>query len=69
MKDKHRVREFLATHMDELDLTDHEKKVMRYRWNIDFRTLEETGKKFDITKQRVAQIEKKALKFAEGLEG
>ena len=51
---------------DVLDgLTDREKKVLEERFGIDFRTdatLEEVGKQFDVTRQRIREIEEKALR-------
>ena len=46
-------------------LTPRERAVIRYRFGFDdnqVRTLEEAGKKFDITRERVRQIEAKALR-------
>jgi len=45
-------------------LTDREKKVIACRYGIggiDTMTLEEVGKLFDVTRERVRQIEAKAL--------
>lgn len=46
-------------------LTSKEEKIVRLRFGIDNeteKTLEEVGKVFDVTRERVRQIEKKALK-------
>ncbi len=46
-------------------LTDREQKVLRLRFGIDDgrpRTLEEVGKEFDVTRERIRQIEAKALR-------
>ncbi len=46
-------------------LTDREKKVLRLRFGLDdgrARTLEEVGKEFDVTRERIRQIEAKALR-------
>ena len=46
-------------------LSERESKVIRLRFGIDDginRTLEEVGKEFDVTRERIRQIEKKALK-------
>ncbi|MGN1381987.1 MAG: RNA polymerase sigma factor RpoD [Eubacterium sp.] len=46
-------------------LTDREQKVLRLRFGLDdgrSRTLEEVGKEFDVTRERIRQIEAKALR-------
>ena len=46
-------------------LTDREQKVLRLRFGLDdgrARTLEEVGKQFNVTRQRIRQIEAKALR-------
>lgn len=46
-------------------LNDREQKVLRLRFGLDdgrARTLEEVGKKFDVTRERIRQIEAKALR-------
>lgn len=52
--------------IDVLDsLTDREQKVLRLRFGLDdgrARTLEEVGKEFDVTRERIRQIEAKALR-------
>jgi len=53
------TREVLAT------LTPREAKVLRMRFGIDMptdHTLEEVGKQFDVTRERIRQIEAKALR-------
>jgi RNA polymerase primary sigma factor len=53
------VREVLAS------LTPREAKVLRMRFGIDMNTdhtLEEVGKQFDVTRERIRQIEAKALR-------
>ncbi|MBR2255965.1 MAG: RNA polymerase sigma factor RpoD [Blautia sp.] len=55
---------------DQLDevlktLTDREQKVLRLRFGLDdgrARTLEEVGKEFNVTRERIRQIEAKALR-------
>ena len=47
------------------DLTDREKKVLRMRFGVGMRndlTLEEIGKQFKVTRERIRQIEAKALR-------
>ncbi|MCO6441886.1 MAG: RNA polymerase sigma factor RpoD [Nitrococcus mobilis] len=56
---KESVREVLA------GLTPREAKVLRMRFGIDMNTdhtLEEVGKQFDVTRERIRQIEAKALR-------
>lgn len=52
--------------MDVLEtLTDREEMVLRLRFGLDdgrARTLEEVGKEFDVTRERIRQIEAKALR-------
>ena len=52
--------------IDVLDtLTDREQKVLRLRFGLDdgrARTLEEVGKEFNVTRERIRQIETKALR-------
>ncbi|MCL1995845.1 MAG: RNA polymerase sigma factor RpoD [Defluviitaleaceae bacterium] len=52
--------------LDVLDtLTDREKKVLKLRFGLDdgrARTLEEVGKEFSVTRERIRQIEAKALR-------
>ena len=46
-------------------LTDREQKVLNLRFGLDdgrSRTLEEVGKEFDVTRERIRQIEAKALR-------
>ena len=46
-------------------LTEREQKVLRLRFGMDdgrARTLEEVGKEFDVTRERIRQIEAKALR-------
>jgi RNA polymerase primary sigma factor len=52
--------------IDVLDtLTEREEKVLRLRFGLDdgrARTLEEVGKEFNVTRERIRQIEAKALR-------
>ena len=46
-------------------LTPREEKVLRLRYGLDdgkSRTLEEVGKEFNVTRERIRQIEAKALR-------
>ena len=57
----------LKEQLDEVlkTLTEREKKVLRLRFGLDdhkARTLEEVGKEFDVTHERIRQIEAKALR-------
>ncbi|MBS6064136.1 MAG: RNA polymerase sigma factor RpoD [Peptostreptococcaceae bacterium] len=50
-------------------LTDREKKVLKLRFGLEdgrARTLEEVGKEFDVTRERIRQIEAKALRKLRG---
>jgi RNA polymerase primary sigma factor len=56
---KEQLMEVLGT------LTDREQRVLRLRFGLDdgrARTLEEVGKEFDVTRERIRQIEAKALR-------
>ena len=56
---KERLQEILAT------LTDRERQVLDYRFGLTdgySRTLEEVGKQFNVTRERIRQIEAKALR-------
>ncbi len=57
------LREQLSEVLD--TLTKREQKVLRLRFGLDdgrARTLEEVGKEFDVTRERIRQIEAKALR-------
>ena len=63
----HTTRVILREQLDEVldSLTDREENVLRLRFGIDdgkMRTLEEVGKVFDVTRERIRQIEAKALR-------
>ena len=54
-----------TTHSVLAQLTPREAKVLRMRFGIDLNTdhtLEEVGKQFDVTRERIRQIEAKALR-------
>ncbi len=56
---KDQLNEVLST------LTEREQQVLRLRFGLDDgrqRTLEEVGQKFDVTRERIRQIEAKALR-------
>ena len=56
---KERLQEVLTT------LTDREKQVLDFRFGLTdgySRTLEEVGKQFNVTRERIRQIEAKALR-------
>src|SRR5690606_36322572 len=55
----------VPTHAVLAGLTPREAKVLRMRFGIDMNTdhtLEEVGKQFDVTRDRIRQIEAKALR-------
>jgi RNA polymerase primary sigma factor len=59
--------ELLKEQLEEVlhTLTEREEKVLRLRFGLDDgkpRTLEEVGKKFNVTRERIRQIEAKALR-------
>jgi len=61
------TRQFLKEHMEEVlsTLSDREKKVLILRFGLDNgrpRTLEEVGREFAVTRERIRQIEAKALR-------
>ena len=56
---KEQLTEVLST------LTDREAKVLKLRFGLEdgrSRTLEEVGKEFNVTRERIRQIEAKALR-------
>ena len=56
---REQLKEVLGT------LTEREEKVLRLRFGLEDgrpRTLEEVGKEFDVTRERIRQIEAKALR-------
>ena len=60
---KDNVKDALNAILD--DLTEREARVIRLRFGFDdgkARTLEEVGNLFDVTRERIRQIESKALK-------
>ena len=61
------TRVVLREHLDEVlvTLTDREENVLRLRFGLDdgkMRTLEDVGKVFNVTRERIRQIEAKALR-------
>jgi RNA polymerase primary sigma factor len=60
-------RELLKAHLDKVlgELTERERKVLLLRFGLEdgrARTLEEVGKEFNVTRERIRQIEAKALR-------
>ena len=56
---REQIREILS------DLTEREQQVLRLRYGLDdnhSRTLEEVGKQLNVTRERIRQIEAKALR-------
>ena len=65
--DDYAANELLKDELNEvlLELTDREEKVLRLRFGLDdgrTRTLEEVGQLFGVTRERIRQIEAKALR-------
>ena len=65
--DDYASNELLKDELNEvlLELTDREEKVLRLRFGLDdgrTRTLEEVGKEFNVTRERIRQIEARALR-------
>jgi RNA polymerase primary sigma factor len=59
-------RKLLREHLEEIfkDLTDREKKILSMRFGLDdgvMHTLEEVGQEFSVTRERIRQIEAKAI--------
>jgi RNA polymerase primary sigma factor len=64
--DKQAARELLKDYVDEamVDLTPREQKILEMRFGLTdgvSHTLEEVGREFDVTRERIRQIEAKAL--------
>ena len=65
--DDYAANELLKDELNDvlLELTDREEKVLRLRFGLDdgrTHTLEEVGKEFNVTRERIRQIEAKALR-------
>ena len=65
--DEYTTKQLLKARLYEVmsDLTDREERVLRLRYGLDDnnpRTLEQVGKEFDVTRERIRQIEAKAIK-------
>ena len=61
------TKQLLKEELDAIlkDLTDREERVLRLRYGLDDnrpRTLEEVGREFGVTRERIRQIEAKAIK-------
>ena len=55
---------FIKKNLDKLLLTEREIKIVEYRFGLEggaTHTLEETGKMFGVTRERIRQIEARAL--------
>lgn len=65
MTDKQHERELLAKNIDKLEIDGRTKAILEYRYGgLDkMHTLEETGKRFGLSKQRIDQIIKRVLKL------
>ncbi len=62
---KQLISEGVLNYIDMIKLTEREKTVLMYRFELDnhpFMTLEELGDMFDVTRERIRQIEAKALR-------
>lgn len=64
--DRAAARELLRGYVHEamIDLTPREKKILEMRFGLEdgvYHTLEEVGREFDVTRERIRQIEAKAL--------
>lgn len=58
---------YIKKNLNDILLTEREKKILEYRFGLTdgtTHTLEETGKMFGVTRQRIKQIEEKALEKA-----
>lgn len=65
--DEQATRELLKVHLDEVldSLSPREKRVLQLRFGLEDgkqRTLEEVGKEFGVTRERIRQIEAKAIR-------
>lgn len=65
--DEQAIRELLKGHLDEVldTLSPREKRVLQLRFGLEDgkqRTLEEVGKEFGVTRERIRQIEAKAIR-------
>ena len=67
MPDEQATRALLRGHLDEVldSLSPREKRVLQLRFGLEDgkqRTLEEVGKEFGVTRERIRQIEAKAIR-------
>lgn len=59
------ISQAVIDYINQTELTERERKVLMHRFNLDnhvFMTLEELGEIYDVTRERIRQIEAKALR-------
>lgn len=71
MQTKEQIREGLRVLLTKTELSDREKAIIRMRYGMDdgvVKTLEEVGKTFSVTRERIRQIEAKAIEKMGGID-